>query len=319
MASTRSVIAPPVFASDATTVIPPTPISGVSYRDPVAGPASSADGWPFAERVNSAEFNQIMFQLSTIIGIMDKQGVLGWSNAVDYAVPALAFGSNGLPYIAIQPSGPTTAIQDPVTSPLFWEQFSSHGVVVFNTAGVTSWTVPMAMQLGYVKPFVTIIGGGGGGGSNANSGGGGGGGGTAKKLMNLTGVASVSLTVGAAGNGATAGGGTPAQAGGATSFGAFFSASGGGGASGNAGQDRGVGGIGSLGDINDTLGAGFQRNASGTGSQIGGKGGGPGGGPSVESGTLTGLNATGFGCGGGGGTGGAAGGAGKNGMIVIEW
>lgn len=319
MSSTRNFNSPGIFADDATTTIPPTPIAGVAYRDAVSGTADIENGWRYGTRVDSKDWNQIMFLLTSLAQVQDKQGLLGWTNLTDYAVPAVTFGSNGLMYIAIQPSGPSTTPRDPVSEPAYWEQFASHGIQAFSVAGVSNWTVPMAMQLGYIKPFVTVIGGGGGGGSNANGGGGGGGGGYAKKVVDLTGTPSVTVTVGAGGAGATAGGGTPAQTGGTTSFGAIVTASGGGGATGNGGQDRGAGGSGSLGDVNDTLGPGFQRHGSGTPSQISGKGGGNGGGASLEGGTLTGLAATGFGCGGSGGTGGAAGGAGKNGIVVIEW
>lgn len=126
MASTRSTIAPPVFASAANTVIPPTPIAGVSYRDPVAGPASSPDGWPYAERVNSAEFNQLMFQMSTLLSIMDKKGVLGWSSDVDYTEASVVFGSDGALYSWRSASGPNNGgAKDPTTPSTGWAPFSS--------------------------------------------------------------------------------------------------------------------------------------------------------------------------------------------------
>lgn len=124
MSSTRSVISPPPFAANALTVIPPTPVAGVSYRDPIAGPASSADGWPYAERVNSAEWNQIMYQVSSLLAIMDKKGVLGWSSDVDYSEASIAFGSDGLLYNWLQPSGPSLGgAKDPAAgaNPLYWK------------------------------------------------------------------------------------------------------------------------------------------------------------------------------------------------------
>lgn len=126
MASTRSIIAPPAFAKDASTVIPPTPIAGVSYRDPSAGPASSPDGWPYAERVNSAEFNQIMYQLSSLVEILDSKGILGWSDLVDYTVPAVQFGSDGNLYKWLQASGPANGgAKDPITNPSYWTPLSA--------------------------------------------------------------------------------------------------------------------------------------------------------------------------------------------------
>lgn len=125
MSSTRSVISPGIFADAASTTIPPTPVAGVSYRDPVAGPLSVPDGWPYAERVNSAEFNQLMYQYSSLLSIIDKQGILGWTDLVDYTVPAIVFGSDGVIYTALQASGPSTTARDPISSPLYWKEFGA--------------------------------------------------------------------------------------------------------------------------------------------------------------------------------------------------
>lgn len=121
MASTREVIAPPVFASEANTVIPPTPIAGVTYRDPDGAPARSPAGWPYQQIVNSADFNQIMFLISSLLSIMDRKGILGWSQDVNYSEPALVFGSDGFVYKWIQASGPSLGgSRDPASSPSYW-------------------------------------------------------------------------------------------------------------------------------------------------------------------------------------------------------
>lgn len=123
MSSTRSVIAPPIFAEDASTTIPPTPIAGQSYRDPVAGPASSPDGWRYAQVVNSAEWNQLVYQWSTLLSIIDSKGILGWSDQVDYASNAVAYGSDGNLYTWLAASGPTLGgAKDPVSQPAFWRK-----------------------------------------------------------------------------------------------------------------------------------------------------------------------------------------------------
>jgi len=246
-----------------------------------------------------------------------QHGIAVWDSVTEYqAGKSYVTGGNGKLYVAVQ----TNTNQNPTTDTpeTYWADVLKPGLVVFSTAGVSSWTVPSILKLGLKKAEVYVLAGGAGGGSNATAGGGGGAGGIATKLQDLTGVTSVSVTVGAGGNGATVGGGTPAQSGGNSSFGAFCSATGGLGATSASGQDRGDGGVGIGGDVNDTKGPGFQR-ATFTTTTISGKGGGDGGGASVEGGTLTGLVATGFGCGGSGGTGGAAGGAGKNGLVIIRW
>lgn len=189
--------------------------------------------------------------------------------------------------------------------------FVSSGLVVFSAAGVTSWTVPEGVK----RVKVTVIGGGGGGAKNAAASagpGGGGGGGIAIKMVSLIGTSSVSVTVGAGGAGATIDG-NDGVAGGASSFGAFCSATGGSG--GLAASGGGAGGVGSSGDINASVGSGgvSTRTAADTGAQ-----GGYGGGGSSAGGTAgTTLPAS-------PGNGGAGritttAVAGSPGIVVIEW
>lgn len=312
MSSTRSFKNPGIFADNATTVIPPTPIAGVAYRDAVTGTDDTPNGWRYGTRVASQDWNQVMFLLTSMMGMIDSQGVLGWSDQVDYAVPALVFGSNGLPYIALQASGPATAAQDPISAPLYWEQFSLHGRVVL--ASSQSWTVPMAMQLGYVRPFVEVRGAGGGGARLTTGSGpsGGGGGGIAKRVVDLSGVPTVSVTVGSGGAGGATDG-AAGVAGGSSAFGAFASATGGGGGTINGATS--AGGIGSGGDINISIGRGHValRSADNSGFQ-GGAGGGtesPFANIGTELPTSPGQ--------GGGGRVGNAGITGANGVVIIEW
>lgn len=125
MSSTRSFKSPGIFAADANTTIPPVPIQGVSYRNASTGADETPDGWPYQQVVDSAEFNQIMFQYGSIIDFIDKHGILGWSDDINYSVPAIVFGSDGNLYIALLSSGPSTAPQDPISSPLYWRMFGS--------------------------------------------------------------------------------------------------------------------------------------------------------------------------------------------------
>lgn len=127
MSSTRNFKSPGVFASAATTTIPPTPIAGVSYRDAASGTDDTPNGWRYGTRVESQDFNQIMFLLTSMMGIMDAQGVLGWSNEVDYTGPCITFGSDNELYIKTSlASGPNNGgAKDPISNPAYWQSFSS--------------------------------------------------------------------------------------------------------------------------------------------------------------------------------------------------
>lgn len=122
MSSTRDVKSPGIFAENASTAIPPSPIQGVAYRDAVNGTGDIADGWPYAEKVQSQDWNQIMFLMTSMLGILDKNGMLGYSSTVDYELPAVTHGSDGEFYQALQPNGPSTSVQDPVSSPTYWRK-----------------------------------------------------------------------------------------------------------------------------------------------------------------------------------------------------
>ena len=91
-------------------------------------------------------------------------------------------------------------------------------VQVFTTAGTATYTKPS----GITKVRIYCTGGGAGGGAATNSwnaGGGGGAGGTSIKLLDVTSISSVTVTVGAAGAGAAAGGNNRGGGGGTSSFG----------------------------------------------------------------------------------------------------
>ncbi len=202
-------------------------------------------------------------------------------------------------------------------------------VVVFEVAGTTAWAVPQVLQDGRRKASVTVIGAGGGAGRHKNTGGGGGGGGgIAYKLVDLTGVPSVDITVGGGGAGASAGSvNDDGEGGGTSSFGAYCSATGGGGAN---NWLAGVGGAGIGGDINTSYGPGsnasYDRESNQKPLQPG-NGGGPGGrGSGTGSPTAPGSDATLPGGGGGGGTGAGttgqnsgAGGNGAPGMVIVRF
>ncbi|WP_417778611.1 phage tail protein [Stutzerimonas xanthomarina] len=202
------------------------------------------------------------------------------------------------------------------------------GLTVYSAAGNYAYTVPPVLRSGRRVPMIKVIAGGGGGsrpGTSAGSsaGGGGGGGGVAHKAVNLAGISSVEVIVGAGGPGATSNG-SAGSPGGASSFGAYLSATPG--AGGGAGSGAGAGGIGVGGDSNSSLGPGGPgfdyTTGSSTNNRISGYGGGPGGWGLLANsgaGSVAGQTAVGPGGGGSGGVGAGNGGAGAAGTVEIEW
>ena len=129
-------------------------------------------------------------------------------------------------------------------------------VQVFTSNG--TWTKPS----GITKVIVEVVGGGGGSGGTATTNsatysisGGGGGGGYAQLTLDVSAIASETVTIGAAGSGGAAGGATAGGTGGDTTFGAHCTGSGGLGggstiSSGGATAGGGQGGAATNGDIN---------------------------------------------------------------------
>ncbi len=113
----RATKNPGIFAADAQTTIPPTPVVGVSYRDQANGLDNIRDGWPFKQIVNSPEFAQILHELTSLTDLVDRTGILEYKDDVEYdIVPAYVQGSDGLLYKSAIANGPGTGagVVDPV-------------------------------------------------------------------------------------------------------------------------------------------------------------------------------------------------------------
>ncbi|MDU9028685.1 glycine-rich domain-containing protein [Pseudomonas mediterranea] len=197
-----------------------------------------------------------------------------------------------------------------VTPRTLAELFPFRGRAVYSKPGVYTWDVPS----GVTKVWVEVIGGGGGGARSTTYPGpsGGAGGGIARKLYDLSGKTSVTVTVGAGGIGALVEGGTGTD-GGTSSFGTAVAATGGGG--GLISGKAPYGGQGLGGDENHTIGAG--GHAIGTSGNTSFHGGAGGGGVSISSWDDSRKPLTpGHG---GGGRGGSAAPDGADGQVTIQW
>lgn len=265
---------------------------GGNYLVPEAGLTNIPPGWSSTRRYGlTVELGAMGNRLTQTL----KGGMSGDSVAMAFRVR--------------QESGVWSEWEEVVST----RQAPFRGIQIFKTAGVTNWTVPAGVK----KAWVTVIGGGGGGGcsivANNIGSGGGGGGGLAQRLVDLSGVASVSVTVGAGGVGASVAG-NAGGAGGTSSFGAYLSATGGAGGGGNStvGNAPGAGGRGSGGDHNTSLGAGSPNYAI-----HGGSGGGPG--PRSTQASVPGSDALDAGGGGSGAQVGQPGGSGAAGCVIIQW
>lgn len=96
-----------IFASDAETIIPPIPTAGTPYRNTEFDQEEAAQGWPFDSLVDSAQFNQYLYQLSNIVDQLERTGILLWCNQTDYIIGGICKDdTTGLYYEALDESGP---------------------------------------------------------------------------------------------------------------------------------------------------------------------------------------------------------------------
>lgn len=128
MPTNRQETLPAVWAEEAEELpISGNPVVGTTYRKEAISPETIQAGWPYATINNSAEFNEVMRTITAMMRLLESWGMLPWSPSTVYATGALAMGSDGLIYKALQ----ATTGDDPVSSPVYWS-------LAFDVAGTSA-------------------------------------------------------------------------------------------------------------------------------------------------------------------------------------
>ncbi|EPB1831709.1 hypothetical protein ACRB72_000712 [Escherichia coli] len=336
------------FASDAQGM-ERTVFGGTNQADDLTSQitASFLRGWGIvgaSEHPSLEDFNAAMYAMSQFIAYQHQMGVPEWHAEQEYHTGSICT-HNGESYQSLQNanigSQPPSAKWTPVLTSknglanlgLGASAFGVQNRVIISATGVTQWSVPDVLKKGR-KCKVKVIGAGGSGGvgnaataagQSAIAGGGGGSGGISESLLDLTGIDSVTVTVGVGGTPVTSLS-TNGVSGGTSSFGSYLSATGG---IGGGQPSGGESGIGTGGDTNSSGGPGspggvLNADNNGVPSISGGSGGGPGGNGAAQ---LSAANkAADAKAPGGGGAGlkpssgsGITSGRGGDGLVIIEW
>lgn len=125
-----------IFAEDATPTqgAPVGPTIGTPYRNEELTQQVNSQGWPFSKIVNSADFNEIMYRVTSVLNAIEVQGILFWSDVTDYVTGSIVRRTSGSTekfFEALQPSGPHSGgEQDPANSGtigVFWKEASIGG------------------------------------------------------------------------------------------------------------------------------------------------------------------------------------------------
>lgn len=111
-----------VFASDAKTVVPISPMVGIPYRNPNLTSDKVGQGWPFSTVVDSADFNELMFRVTGLMDFVEKTGGIIWSPLTDYPVGAFVRDEQLTFWEATRASGPNNGgSQSPYVGSQYWK------------------------------------------------------------------------------------------------------------------------------------------------------------------------------------------------------
>lgn len=129
-----------MFASSARTNIPVTPVVGVPYRNASITSQVAGDGWPFSTVVDSADFNEVMYRVTSLLGFIERTGAILWSDKTNYSIGDLCRDDELTFWQAVQATGPGNGgAVSPTESTPQWKKatFNFYGggdKIVFTTA-----------------------------------------------------------------------------------------------------------------------------------------------------------------------------------------
>lgn len=91
----------------------PTP--GVTYKKSNVSAGEFATAWPFQTKVDSGIYNEMMYRITVLMGLLEEMGILVWCATTPYLEGGLVLGSDSKVYQARinVPAG-----KDPITNPL---------------------------------------------------------------------------------------------------------------------------------------------------------------------------------------------------------
>lgn len=162
--SNRNVTIKSIFATNANTTIPNPPVAGASYRNESVTTQEIAAGWPYKEIVDSAKFNEAMYEYTTICKLLEEYGFLPWSPYTDYPSGGCALGSDGKVYQAKIATGPNTTAVDPTTDTshntwdlFYYSDFTANRAIISNGSGKLTTSAVTSTELGYVHGVTSAI------------------------------------------------------------------------------------------------------------------------------------------------------------------
>src|SRR5574343_1418557 len=75
-----------------------TPAADTTYANSLIETSAITSGWPHLAVVDSADFNEVMRRVTTLLGMIETYGVLPFCATTNYPLGAQAIGSDGNMY-----------------------------------------------------------------------------------------------------------------------------------------------------------------------------------------------------------------------------
>ena len=94
------------WAKSAATEIAIPPVSGAAYRNVSLSVAEIETGQPYDKVFDSSKYNEVLHQVTGLAQLLERYGILPYSEKTNYAEGARCLGLDGIVYIAAQASGP---------------------------------------------------------------------------------------------------------------------------------------------------------------------------------------------------------------------
>lgn len=125
MPAERTISMPTAWAEDAQITIPSPPFANTPYRDTGLSAAQIAAGQGYATLLDSSEYNEFLYRVSSMLQLLEQNGILPWSQKTDYLTGAWVMGTDSIVYKAVQPSGPNTGGFKAPPDTDYWENAAS--------------------------------------------------------------------------------------------------------------------------------------------------------------------------------------------------
>jgi len=149
----RTITMPAVWANGAPDVPGGGAVTGTTYANSVIDAPTIEAGWPFATIDDSSTMNEVMQRITSLLSQNEKYGILPWCSLTAYEVGALASGSNGTIYIAID----ANTGYDPISSTVHWRIYANE-MYLIDTGTINNLIVtPTPSLLAHVVGFRLLV------------------------------------------------------------------------------------------------------------------------------------------------------------------